>query len=397
MSVIFISFINYKKKGSERVENINISKIYKFKLDTKESKPQKFGIVANRYDSVLFRVNITENKVVKDLTGANISIVIIKENGDIERQTLDIEITNPTQGAVDILLKNSCVDSVGTCMAQIIVSDDNEAIRTSKFIYVVNEIIDGEIIVEASDKLSTMNELDRKLDILYQETLNNINTLNDKISEFGNLFSGDYNDLTNKPEIPIIDVNKSYVDSKLLEKVNHGTVYTIDETYNKYEIQDVVSQAITSELGDLSIYAKQENVNSSLENKVDKVIGKGLSSNDYSNEDKEKVKTFVTYVHPNDANTRHISDAERLYWNDKADNRTVNSSSNGLMTPAQKSKLDGIDSYANNYTHPSTHLASIILQDKNNRFVTDAEKESWNQLINKVNDILIRIQALENK
>lgn len=30
------------------------------------------------------------------------------------------------------------------------------------------------------------------------------------------------------------------------------------------------------------------------------------------------------------------------------------------------------------YTHPATHPPSIIVQDANNRFVTDAEKETWN-------------------
>jgi hypothetical protein len=31
-----------------------------------------------------------------------------------------------------------------------------------------------------------------------------------------------------------------------------------------------------------------------------------------------------------------------------------------------------------NYTHPTTHPASIIEQDSNNRFVTDAERTKWN-------------------
>jgi hypothetical protein len=31
-----------------------------------------------------------------------------------------------------------------------------------------------------------------------------------------------------------------------------------------------------------------------------------------------------------------------------------------------------------NYTHPTTHPASIIIQDSTNRFVTDAEKSTWN-------------------
>lgn len=41
-------------------------------------------------------------------------------------------------------------------------------------------------------------------------------------------------------------------------------------------------------------------------------------------------------------------------------------------------KLEGIEVGANNYTHPPTHPPSIIRQDENNRFVSDAEKDKWN-------------------
>ena len=50
----------------------------------------------------------------------------------------------------------------------------------------------------------------------------------------------------------------------------------------------------------------------------------------------------------------------------------------GVMTSADKTKLDGIATGANNYSHPATHAPSIITQDANNRFVTDAEKTAWN-------------------
>ena len=36
----------------------------------------------------------------------------------------------------------------------------------------------------------------------------------------GSGFSGDYNDLINKPSIPVIDVNKEYVDNELNKKVD---------------------------------------------------------------------------------------------------------------------------------------------------------------------------------
>lgn len=47
-------------------------------------------------------------------------------------------------------------------------------------------------------------------------------------------------------------------------------------------------------------------------------------------------------------------------------------------TAAEKDKLAGIESGANNYTHPSTHPANIIAQDSTHRFVNDEEKEEWN-------------------
>lgn len=56
----------------------------------------------------------------------------------------------------------------------------------------------------------------------------------------------------------------------------------------------------------------------------------------------------------------------------------VTTSTAGLMSPEDKSKLDGIAANANNYTHPSSHNADMITQDSTHRFVTDTEKSAWN-------------------
>ena len=64
-----------------------------------------------------------------------------------------------------------------------------------------------------------------------------------------------------------------------------------------------------------------------IENSVEKIAGKGLSANDY--------------------------------------------------TTTEKNKLAGIATGANKYTHPANHPPSIITQDASNRFVTDAEKAAW--------------------
>ena len=45
---------------------------------------------------------------------------------------------------------------------------------------------------------------------------------------------------------------------------------------------------------------------------------------------------------------------------------------------AERDKLTGIDTNANNYEHPTNHPPSIITQDTSNRFVTDTEKATWN-------------------
>lgn len=50
----------------------------------------------------------------------------------------------------------------------------------------------------------------------------------------------------------------------------------------------------------------------------------------------------------------------------------------GFMNGFDKTKLDGIEANANNYTHPVSHPPSIITQDANNRFVSDSEKSTWN-------------------
>lgn len=50
----------------------------------------------------------------------------------------------------------------------------------------------------------------------------------------------------------------------------------------------------------------------------------------------------------------------------------------GFMSAADKTKLDGVATGATAYTHPANHPASVITQDVNNRFVTDAEKAAWN-------------------
>ena len=81
------------------------------------------------------------------------------------------------------------------------------------------------------------------------------------------------------------------------------------------------------------IYATELNgVKSSLEEKVNKEQGKGLSTNDY--------------------------------------------------TIDEKNKLSNIEERANAYVHPLNHSATIITQDSTHRFITDIERDRWNNTFN---------------
>lgn len=153
---------------------------------------------------------------------------------------------------------------------------------------------------------------------------------------------------------------------------------------------------------DLSGYATK----TELDGKVDKVDGKGLSTNDYTTADKDKLAGIAAnannYTHPvygaitgmpngdeapgfgdtfivsqvKSDNLGHVTEMDDMTIT--IPNDTATTSEDGLMSSGDKSKLDGIAENANNYTHPSSHAASMITQDSTHRFVTDAEKSTWN-------------------
>ena len=125
--------------------------------------------------------------------------------------------------------------------------------------------------------------------------------------------------------------------------------------------------------------------------KVDKVTGKGLSTEDYTTAEKSKLAGIASgannYVHPSahpasmitqDASHRFVTDTEKSTWNGKASTAVATASANGLMSAADKKKLDGVAAGANNYVHPAAHPASMITEDTSHRFITDAEREAWN-------------------
>lgn len=114
---------------------------------------------------------------------------------------------------------------------------------------------------------------------------------------------------------------------------------------------------------------------SKLNAKVDKVDGKQLSTNDYTTAEKNKLAGLSNYSHPTSAGNKHIpaggaagkilgwaSDGTAQWVDDKDTTyNDVTQSAHGLMTAADKTKLDGIAAGANKYIHPSYTAAAAGL------------------------------------
>lgn len=108
------------------------------------------------------------------------------------------------------------------------------------------------------------------------------------------------------------------------------------------------------------------------------VAGTNISITPDATNDKVTINNTYSYTHPSshaatmiteDSTHRFVTDVEKTNWNSKASTDIATTSANGLMSSTDKSKLDGVANNANNYVHPS---------DANTRHVTDTEKASWN-------------------
>ena len=146
---------------------------------------------------------------------------------------------------------------------------------------------------------------------------------------------------------------------------------------------------------DLSGYVTTTALNTALNEKVDKVSGKSLSTNDYTNAEKTKLAGIEAnannYTHPSShpasiitetSEKRFVTDNEKATWNNKVDKISGKGLSTNDYTTEEKNKLQGIAVNANNYTHPDKHPASIITESTTQQFVTAAQKTEWSNKLN---------------
>lgn len=145
-----------------------------------------------------------------------------------------------------------------------------------------------------------------------------------------------------------LNIHQSQADQPSLTSTELKQLW--DEAPN--EIKDYINDILTVELDKL------------IETKVNKVVGKELSSNDYTDEDKNKLAVIQEganrYIHPSGEGSKHIpsggtagkiliwSAKGSAVWGDNKDTTYTDAtqSKSGLMGTYDKKKLDGIASGA---------------------------------------------------
>ncbi|MCI8824707.1 MAG: hypothetical protein HFH63_02235 [Lachnospiraceae bacterium] len=159
-----------------------------------------------------------------------------------------------------------------------------------------------------------------------------------------------------------------------VERTNWNDANTKKHTHSNKGVLDKITQVLLdswnaayTHISDAvkHITAAERTLWNTVSNKVDKVSGKGLSTNDYTTAEKNKLAGIAAnannYTHPTTAGNKHIpsggSSGQILRWSADgtvawgSDNNTTYStatqSANGLLSAADKKKLDGISEGAN--------------------------------------------------
>ena len=251
--------------------------------------------------------------------------------------------------------------------------------------------------------------LGRKLEILIFKNIYNtkdveidFNFIDDNIipsTKVSNV--GDLTLLETENKILVNSINELFTLINNLQSVSQDSIGDVNalQTQSKV-IVDAINEILTSQ-------STIDYVNNMLATKVDIVEGKGLSTNDYTTLEKDKLASLQNYTHPEGVNIRHVSDTQITTWNNKSElalgetattayrgdrgklaydhsisaHAPIDAQKNSDVTKAEiEAKLTGAIS-----TH--THPAANITESTTKKFVTDAQIANWNTAFTSISTI----------
>nr|DAK37672.1 MAG TPA: tail fiber protein [Caudoviricetes sp.] len=229
--------------------------------------------------SEVYVIQLYKNGAIYDLTNKTVELTIVEKKrklGDM----ISLPIYEATEGKVKLEVVSTITKQDGIFDFKLTVKDTTGLIETfpNFQVKIENDITDhitGEIVQDKNFTILTEGlkaladyNIYKTNALKVPEIEQDIVEINEQLDNKSE-FNGDYNDLTNKPIIPSIEglATETFVTNKIAEaSLGGGEV-------------------------DLSGYATKAELN----NKVDKVEGKELSSNDFTNEEKEKLSKLSNY------------------------------------------------------------------------------------------------------
>lgn len=137
-------------------------------------------------------------------------------------------------------------------------------------------------------------------------------------------------DVTDTVDINNFNSNFDTIDINLFNKVEKvdgkglsTNDYTNEEKQKVGTIANKVDKVEGKVLSSNDYTNEEKHAVGTIVNKVDKVVGKGLSTNDYTNDEKQKLNSLANYIHPEThlASMIVFSDGETLQ--EKFDNNTL--------------------------------------------------------------------------
>ena len=320
-------------------------------LDLKADKTYVDGELNKKVNTSTFNTELTKKA---DVTAMNNAIAPKADKSYVDAELNKKANSSHTHAVSQITgLGTAATKNVGTGNGQIPVLDSNGKLDQSVLPKIaINETFTAES-VDAALKLTVQVG-----DIVILNTSTRTVALNEEFSTY--LASG-------KMTYICIDSAATTFEEKFRPLQSSGDTISsaevqaalnlkVDKTeYNSFKT--ATNNAIDTKANAADVYTKIQ-VDSSLNNKVDKVSGKGLSTNDFTAAYKTKLDGIAAnannYSHPTGDGNLHVPATGT------ANNRKF------LMAGATAGSLSW-----------TAITASHITQDANNRFITDAERTKW--------------------
>ncbi len=348
---------------SKSIDNVNIAGNDINNINIVGTDIANVEIVSTNIENV----NITANDIVSiNTVSFNIADVNTVSDGIINVNTVSGSIDNVNTVASNIVGLNSIVSN----MTEILLADDNATIAATKA---------SEAVTSADNALASENKAEK-----WATELEDVPVEPGKYSAMHWALKAE--------ELASGSASSVSYDNSTSVLVANDVQSAIDEI-------DINIETLSS-----NVYTKTD-INNSLALKVDKVAGKGLSTEDYTTIEKTKLSGIASGAQVNvptdlslgtvTATVISLNSSTGTYVNLPS----ATTSTAGLLSATDKTKLDSIDDNANNYTLPvatstvkgGVELYSDTVQTVASNVVSTTASRTYGIQLNSVGQAVVNV------